>query len=225
MCFLLYLWTSFFVFILNSLTEYFIIKPFDLISINISFFVDRFYNTIQGNRYTHNSDKTIVHVLQTICVFYDLTYLYRSNAVVKLADARVIILPSHYKSDPRPGASPPPHSSVHSDQVVVRVVNEVVNQGCHSPLKEMFLVNQLEEFHYYCTTKLKSTWSQFWSSMLESNYLYWLYLTLLWINSSGINNVVINEKFNFFNLMEFNTDVFFTRILILTKITTAIQVF
>lgn len=61
--------------------------------------------------------------------------------------------------------------------------------------------------------------------MLESNYLYWLYLTLLWINSSGINNVSINEKFNFFNLMEFNTDVFFTRILILTKITTAIQVF
>lgn len=61
--------------------------------------------------------------------------------------------------------------------------------------------------------------------MLESNYLYWLYLTLLWINSSGINNVLINEKFNFFNLMEFNTDVFFTRILILTKITTAIQVF
>lgn len=101
-------------------------------------------NKTKGNRYTQNSDKTTVHVLQTICVFYDLTYLYRSNAIVKLADTCVIILPSHYKADPGPGASAPPHSGVHSDQVVVGVVNEVVNQGSHSPLKETILVNQLK---------------------------------------------------------------------------------
>lgn len=54
--------------------------------------------------------------------------------------------------------------------------------------------------------------------MLELNYLYWFYFIFLWINFLGINNVLINEKFNFFNLMEFNIDVFFIRILILIKI-------
>lgn len=106
--------------------------------------MDRLNDIIHGNRCTQNTDKTTVHVLETMYEFYDLTYFYRSNAVVKLTDTRVIILPSHYKADPGPGASPPPHSSVHSDQVVISVINEVVNQGSHSPLKEIILVKQLK---------------------------------------------------------------------------------
>lgn len=40
--------------------------------------------------------------------------------------------------------------------------------------------------------------------MLELNYLYWFYFKFLWINFLGINNVLINEKFNFFLFLNMN---------------------